>query len=605
MQKTLTFYDYIVLTLVLVISLLIGLHQVLKQNYARLCISYKNKVKHEKNKESEKPSEIKNYLIAGGTMSTMPIAFSLLATHFSGNVLLGFPAEVYQYGIQFWMMAFGLVLTPIAGALLTGPLFLRLKVMSVFEYLRLRYNSNIIRLLGVLCYFIRIVLSTSMYIYGPSTTINALSSINPIASIILIGSVATFYTCIGGIRAVIWTDFFQVIIMFTGMLSIIGVGVYNVGGFKNLWLINYHGGRLNFFDFDLNPFIRQGFFPLVIGTFGQFSLQYCIDQQMVQRFLSAKSKRTAQTAVLLNVPGIVLLISICCFTGLVVFSAYAQCDPITEGNVKHVNQILPYFVSEKLHVINGVNGLFLGAVFAAALSSVSSTLNSLSSILWEDLLKRWRFFKKLNDKQSTFTTKLLVVICGTLCTCLGMMLTRASSNIIQISGTINGALSGPIVGVFLLSSMFSFSNVYGASIGVTIGLMTGLWLSFGAFFINPRYPKLGVSTECCNTNLTCLNEYFYENSTLIFNLNKHAKEASNVYGFEKVYSISYHYFSIISIVVTIIIGILVSLITKGYKKKADRAFMLYNFTDELPEKNKEAYESVDLDEIEFNKFTSI
>lgn len=226
--------------------------------------------------------------------------------------------------------------------------------------------------------------------------------------------------------------------MFTGMLIVIFYGTSRVGGFKELWNISNSGGRTNFFDFDTNPFIRQSTLSVVIGTFSQFVMQYCIDQQMVQRFLSAKSKRTAQTALLLNIPGVLMLLSICCFTGLVIYSNFAQCDPLTNNQVKHPNQILPFFVSNKLNTIKGMSGLFLAAVLAAALSSVSSTLNSLASILWQDVLKRFSFFNSMNDSKSTFTTKVLVILCGMLCTALALLFVNVSSNIIQISGTING-----------------------------------------------------------------------------------------------------------------------------------------------------------------------
>ena len=191
-------FDYLVLIVVLLISVIIGLYQTCTVAFKRI---FKRKVNFQNEEENKNGiSEIKNYLIAGGNMNAIPIAFSLLATNFSGNVLLGFPAEIYEYGTQFWMMMFGIAATPFIGAFLTGPLFLRLKVMSVFEYFKVRYKSNLIRQIGVLCYFIRIVLSTAMYIYGPSTTINSLSSIDGTWSIILIGMVATFYTTIGGIR---------------------------------------------------------------------------------------------------------------------------------------------------------------------------------------------------------------------------------------------------------------------------------------------------------------------------------------------------------------------------------------------------------------------
>ena len=575
MGKKFDSYDYFILSLVLLVSIFIGLYQTLKVKFGFFLRKYRIGVKSDlKNAQSE----IKNYLIAGGTMSAIPIAFSLLATNFSGNVLLGFPAEIYEYGTQFSLMILGISVTPIIGAFLTGPLFLRLNVMSVFEYFKLRYNSNLIRLIGVFCYFIRIVLSTAMYIYGPATTINYLTSVDGTWSIILIGSVATFYTTIGGIRAVIWTDVFQIVIMFTGILIVIFYGTYSIGGFQVLWQISELGGRINFFEFDTNLFIRQSTWALIIGNFSQFCMQYCIDQQMVQRFLAAKSKRTAQIALLMNIPGIIILLGICCFTGLVIFANYSQCDPLSNRQIKHPNQIVPYFVSEKLHAISGTSGLFLAAVLAAALSSVSSTLNSLASILWEDLLKRWSFFETLNDSKSTITTKILVILCGTLCTSLALLFVNAPSNIIQISGMINGAFTAPIIGLFILSSIFSFANIYGACIGTIAGLCVSIWLSFGTYLAKPKYPKLGVSRECCNSNATiaCNGSYFIENSTLLFTQNKYLKEASNLIGFQKVYSISYHWYSLIPIIVTVFFGILISLATKGYKKRVARKYMLFN-----------------------------
>jgi solute carrier family 5 (sodium-coupled monocarboxylate transporter), member 8/12 len=194
-------FDYLVLILVLLISVIIGLYQTCTVTFKKIFKRFQTKVEHSyEEKKIGEVSEIKNYLIAGGNMNAIPIAFSLLATNFSGNVLLGYPAEIYEYGSQFWLTMFGIAATPFIGAFLTGPLFLRLNVMSVFEYLKVRYNSNLIRQIGVFCYFIRIVLSTSMYIYGPSTTVNSISNIDGTWSIILIGFVATFYTTIGGIR---------------------------------------------------------------------------------------------------------------------------------------------------------------------------------------------------------------------------------------------------------------------------------------------------------------------------------------------------------------------------------------------------------------------
>jgi len=353
-----------------------------------------------------------------------------------------------------------------------------------------------------------------------------------------------------------------------------------VGGFSELWKVSEYGGRITFFDIDPNPFIRQSFWSVFIGTLGQFSMQYCIDQQMVQRFLSAKSKRTAQTALLLNVPGVFIYLSLCFYAGLVIFANLAQCDPLSNRQVNHPNQILPFFVSHHLRNIRGMTGLFLAAVLAAALSSVSSTLNSLASILWEDVLKRWKIFNSLNDSKSTLVTKLLVILCGSLCTALALVFVKASSNITEISGMINGSFTAPIVGLFVFSSLFPYGNVYGACIGTLSGLGVSIFLSLGTYLTKPKYPKLGVSRECCNNTIsnslvTCNGTYFYENSSILFQQNPKLKEASNLFGFEKIYSISYHWYSVIPIVVTVVLGVIVSFITKGHRQKVKREYLLY------------------------------
>ena len=373
---------------------------------------------------------------------------------------------------------------------------------------------------------------------------------------------------IGGIKAVIWTDVFQVSIMLIGVITIISKGVYDVGGFSELWKINYDNGRLNFIDLDINPFIRQSFWSLVIGNIIHSLMSYCIEQQMVQRFASAKSIRTAQYALLLNVPGQILMVSVCCFVGLVIFANYSTCDPLSIPEItgiKSPNQLVTYFVTDKLKVISGATGLFLAAILSGSLSSVSSTLNSVAAILWEDFLKRFSFFKKFDDRRSTLTVKLLVLIMGAICTLFSILLSTIGGNLVQISVTLNGSFNGPIIGLFLLGCLVPFSNSYGATIGAISGFGMGMWLSFGSFIMQPNYPKLNVNVDCKNitvmpTNITVLAR---------------GLEATNLSGFNRFYSISYTWFNPISVFTTLLIGIFASLLTCGNKKKLDDSVILF------------------------------
>lgn len=172
-------------------------------------------------------------------------------------------------------------------------------------------------------------------------------------------------------------------------------------------------------------------------------MSYTIDQQMIQRYQAAKSKKTAQTALLLNIPGIIFLISLCCFSGLVLYANYSTCDPLSDtinSGINNPNQLLPYFVMEKFYNVPFVPGLFLASIFCASLSSVSSGLTSMSACIWRDYLMRFDKFKRFNDYQSSITTKVIVLICGSICTGFGFLISILGSNLLQISSTINGAL---------------------------------------------------------------------------------------------------------------------------------------------------------------------
>jgi sodium-coupled monocarboxylate transporter 8/12 len=583
MKKDLSFLDYFIFVSVFLISVCIGLYNGYRHKF-------KNFFKQNKYAENVKmgtlkktKSQISEYLIANSSMGSTPLAFSLLASFFSATTLLGMPAEVYQYGIQYWVIIFAMMIVPILGAYGTGPLFCDLKILSVFEYLEIRFNSKSVRSVGMICYLFKAFISTAIFIYGPATTLNTFTKLSNEFSIGLVGFVGTFYTTIGGIKGVIWTDLFQASIMFTSLFLIIITGVIDEGGVYNIYRKNLDGGRLNVFDFNFDPFIRQSFWSLFIGTLFYLSTLYCIDQQMLQRFQAAKSRKTAQRAVLMNIPGIVTITTLCCVIGLIVYAKYHKCDPLSSpfDRIKNPNQLASYYVMNTIK-FRGASGLFLSSIFCGSLSSVSSSLNSISLIVWEDFLKSFSYFRKFNDKQSLKVTKLIALIFGVLSTSFAFIISTLGGNIIQVSFTLNGAFIAPILGIFILGCLFKISNSYGAIVGTVLGFMFGLWLSFGTFFHKPIYPKLNVSTESCsnetfnysNLNLTHLNTF---NSNIYQN---------NNIGLNKVYYLSYMWYTPVGVLVTVFMGLLVSLFTGGLNNKIDDSFILLDLFGFINKFNK-------------------
>ncbi|CAF0848078.1 unnamed protein product [Brachionus calyciflorus] len=576
MKYELKIPDYLVLILVFVLTISIGFYHGLKEKIK----FYFSKKKLSKN---ESTNSVADYLTASSSMSPIPVAFSLLATFFSTTALLGIPAEVYQYGLEYWITAFSGMLTPIIGAYTTGPLFARLQIFTIFQYLQLRFKSKLVKYIGTVCYLVKNFVSTAIFIFGPAVTLNIFSNLNEKYSIILVGSIATLYTTIGGIKGVIWTDFFQIIVMILSLFMILIKGIYDIGGFGNLFEINSLGGRFNVLDFDPNPFERQTFWSIFFGFMIYFSYSFSTDQQTLQRFQATKTKKLAQKALLLNVPGVFIMLSLCCFVGLVLYANFSKCDPLASKKINNPNQLVGYFIANNLSNIQGAAGFFLSAVFCGSLSSVSSSLNSLSSVIWEDYLKAFDYFKNLSESKSLTTTKLVVVACGILSTLFSFIIASFGSNLAQISTSLNGAMISPILGLFVLGCLFKRSNSIGAISGCFIGFAFGLWISFGAFIVKPYYPKLNVTTEFCNLSMLPTNQ------TQIFN---------QLTGFNKIYSISYMLYTPLGTLITVFVGLVVSFATGGPKHDVDDELILYNLFSCFERKKKK--ENLEMSKVDSN-----
>ena len=389
--------------------------------------------------------------------------------------------------------------------------------------------------------------------YGPATSLALLANLNEKSCIALLGFIGTLYTAIGGIRGVIWNDLFQGLVMFISLLIIILKGVYDAGGLWNLFETNSRGGRLNLFNFNPDPFIRQSFWSITIGQLFYMCRPYCFDQQMIQRFQASRTKKIAVRALILNCPGVFLLVTLCCSLGLILYAVFAGCDPLITKQISTPNQLVGLFVVNSFKDYPGVAGLFLASLFCGSLSSVSSFLNSQAAIIWHDLLKPFEFFNSLNDVKSLTTNKILVLISGLVATCLAFLVSTLGGNISQINYSLNGAFASPILGLFLLGMFFSVTTPRGATIGIIVGFFAALWISMGAYITKPKYPMLNVSTEFCP------NSTDFNFSPLAMN-NRTVVMASDLNGINKFYSLSYMWFNPFGVLVTISFGLVSSLI---------------------------------------------
>ncbi|XP_042877333.1 sodium-coupled monocarboxylate transporter 1-like [Penaeus japonicus] len=436
------------------------------------------------------------FFLGGGHMSPIPVALSLTAGVVSAISILGNTSEMFYYGSQFWMNVFGTVIGGLFVVLIIIPVVYPLHLISIYEYLEFRWGSPLLRRMVTVLQLANMFLYLGIALYAPSL---ALSSVTPIPtniSVIVLGLVCSFYASVGGAKAVVYTDTFQTLVMLAGVIVVIIQGCVEVGGGAAVWEISSENGRIEFFNMDPNPLVRHTFMTTTImGTYMSISIQGT-SQAQYQRWASVESIRQVYLVMAINITGLVILWSLINFAGLVVYAVYSDCDPFSAGWIQKFDQITAYFVVDKLGYLKGIPGLFVAAVYSGVLSSVSSNLNAMAAMVWEDLLLNFKTFKNFSPNKAKNTNIIISMITGLIATVLGV-LAGEMGGLVQVGYSIGGALGGPISGVMLTGILCPWVKAVSAIVGFLVAVALNLWIVIGNFLYAPAPPLLPLSTEGC------------------------------------------------------------------------------------------------------------
>ncbi|XP_051890725.1 sodium-coupled monocarboxylate transporter 1 [Pristis pectinata] len=542
-------WDYVVFIVMLLVSVFIGVYHAVK---------------------ARAQQSNSQFLLGGRQMRAVPVAMSLTASFMSAVTVIGTPAEVYRYGAIFLIFCISYSIVAIVSAEIFLPIFYRLNITSTYEYLGMRYNKTA-RYIGTFLYIILTVLYTGIVIYAPALALNQITGFDLWGVLVATGLVCTFYCTLGGLKAVVWTDVFQMLIMISGFLAVIIRGSVVQGGFERIWNISYHGGRLNFWDFDPDPLRRHTFWTIVVGGSFMWTAIYGINQSQVQRYIACKSMCEAKLSLYLNMVGLWLTAVCAVLSGLTMYSIYHQCDPLTAKQVRAPDQLLPYLVMDFLGDYPGVPGLFVAAAYSGTLSTVSSSINALAAVTVEDILKP-NF--NLSEKKLTWITRGLSLMFGVIC--IGMAaLSSLMGSVLQAALTIFGIIGGPLLGFFLLGMLFPWANSVGAISGLVVSFVLTLWVGIGGQIYPPLPEKtvpLPLSIEGCLFNVTTPTEPVTEST---WRTTSHVTEPdfrpeiANTW-----YSLSYLYLSPLATMIALILGLIISLLTGRGKNEVDKKLLI-------------------------------
>uniref|UniRef100_A0A1B0CA85 Sodium/solute symporter n=2 Tax=Lutzomyia longipalpis TaxID=7200 RepID=A0A1B0CA85_LUTLO len=353
-----------------------------------------------KKKPKKSSEEADNYLVGGRKMRIFPIAMSLIATYISGISLLGTPTEIYVFGVQYMYILIGVIAVALIMTFIFLPVFHDLKLTSTYEYLEMRFDKRV-RMLGSVMFIFGTMAWLPIVIYVPALAFNQVTGINVHLITPLVCIVCIFYTCVGGLKAVVWTDVVQTFLMFGAIILVMIKGTKDIGGMGVLWDRAMDSGRIEGPDFDLDPRTRNTIFSVVIGGMAYWLKSNAISQNMIQRYLSLPTLSAARKSLWIFTIGVSVLILMCCYCGLLIYATYYDCDPLTTKLAKAKDQLLPLLVMDILGDYPGLPGLFVAGVFSAALSSLSTGLNSLSAVFLEDFFRAFSKEQLSERKQPT------------------------------------------------------------------------------------------------------------------------------------------------------------------------------------------------------------
>lgn len=425
-----------------------------------------------------------DYYLGGNGMSPWAIGVSTMATQCSTNSLLGAPAFVIAVGGLTWLQYELAVPVAMAGIiLLLMPFFRRLNIISVYEYLERRFGIGTRTLLSLLFQFLR-AFATGVTVYGISLVVQQITGLPFAACTIFLCAVTVVYDFFGGMKAVVYSDVIQMIILYTGIVICAVYGIVLCGGVGEVFRL-FPAEKMQTLVFSrtgLGDYAGRGFsfLPMFFGGIFLYMSYYGCDQTQVQRALSARNVDDANTTLMLNGFFRFPLVLSYCLVGVIIGAYMVKFPEFTEhlktaGGETNYNLALPVFVLKKFP--HGLIGIVIAALFAAAMSSLDSTINSLSAVTMRDVYERFFEKQKSSPAAKLLLSRIFTLFWGTVCTISAFFVADISGSIIESINKIGSLLYGPILAVLLLGILTRKANGTGAFWGLLAGFAANaaLW----------------------------------------------------------------------------------------------------------------------------------
>ncbi len=408
----------------------------------------------------------RDFFLGGRSMPWYAVSASTIATTISAVTFIGVPATVYAADGSFvyLQLALGGVIARILVAQFLVPLYYEKEFYSPYEYMEDRLGPVVGRITAGM-FFLGGILGQGVRVYATALVLEIITGWSMVQSIAVIAMFAVLWTWMGGIAAVIWTDFVQFFILVAGGVAAL---IFVTNGLPEHWdtllSVGHEAGKFRTFDFSTDPRIAFTFWAALIAMPFQNVAVYGTDHLFVQRLLCCRDKREAQKAVLWStlgelVPVLMLMVGV----GLFAFYEYQPLAADLASLVAEKgDRIFPVFIISEIPA--GLKGLLIAGTLSAAISSLDSILAALSQISLTMFYKPF-IEPQANEARLLRVSRMLVIFWGAVLAIMAWQFSASELDLITLAFSVTTYTWGPMLGLFLLSiaaPRYRVSNIAGS-----------------------------------------------------------------------------------------------------------------------------------------------
>ncbi|NWG12630.1 MAG: sodium/solute symporter [Acidobacteria bacterium] len=444
-------------------------------------------------------STAKDYFLGGRALSWIPVGISLVAADLSAITIMGVPAWSYKHNIELLVLAFGYPLMVPVVIKVFVPFYSRLNLYTAYEYLERRFSLAVRVVTSALFQILR-GMHVAIVIYAPSLVISIVTGLPVWQCILFMGGFTTFYTTLGGMKAVIWTDVIQFVVVSAGVFLIF----YNTlgriqGGIPHAYQAAVAAGKLRLLNFSSDPSQLTSVWALLVGGFVLSMAPVTTDQAIIQRLFTTKSTKDCRQSIILQSLIIIPITTTLYLAGVALFVFY-QSHPERVGGLANADAVMPFFAVHELPA--GVSGLVIAAIFGASMAVMSAGINSLTTATSVD------FYQRLcnplaSPHQVARIGRIGTAAWGLAMTGMALLAGRLGELAIAYN-LVSSHLSGPLLGIFLLAVLTSRTTAMGAlagsAAGVVVVALASALTQWSFFYFAP----IGVAVTVCGGYLASL-----------------------------------------------------------------------------------------------------